>query len=388
VGFKFCLITCATSALLLLLSHFGFTQSTGLKGWLEKRSAKKEARIAAGEPFLSPLVGPGYTPETGLLIAGGFLYTFKTNSQDSLIQRSSLPITAFLSTKGNVGFSAKLASFWWQDRIRFNLVAKYSDADDDYFGVGFATADNIPQSDTTSRYHLKTLIFNPHFLVRLLPGLYGGILLNINQTEVTEVNPVMAEDPAYLQYGPDNFNSGLGVSLGYDNRDLTVNAWKGWYARFTATFFGEYLQSDNNYEVYEMDVRTYHQIQRPANVIAVKLYGRFSYGEVPYEDMTLLGGGGALRGYIRGKYRDKSGIYFITEWRHMFLNPEGEPGKHGIAAWLGSGSVGPTIEGMNEWVPNLGIGYRWEVQPRMNLRIDLGIGRESSGLYFNFTEAF
>ena len=43
---------------------------------------------------------------------------------------------------------------------------------------------------------------------------------------------------------------------------------------------------------------------------------------------------------------------------------------------------------LNNWLPNTGVGYRLELQPRMNLRIDFGIGKNSSELYFNMTEAF
>jgi hypothetical protein len=39
-------------------------------------------------------------------------------------------------------------------------------------------------------------------------------------------------------------------------------------------------------------------------------------------------------------------------------------------------------------LPNVGVGYRLEVQPRMNLRIDFGWGFETFGFYFNFNEAF
>ncbi len=365
-----------------------FAQSGGLKEFMVKRTAKKEAIIAKGKPYLSPLAGPGYTPETGLLIAGGFLYTFKTKISDSLIQRSSVPLTAFISTKGNIGVNGRLVTFWKQDKLRVNIVAKYSDADNDYFGVGFATSNQIPQSDTTSRYHERTLYISPQVRVRILPNTYLGAHCTVSRTAIDDPNQLMQEDPFFLRYGADNFNNGLGFSLGYDSRDLTVNAYRGWYAKLTSTFFGEYLSSDNDYCIYEVDLRTYFKIQRPANTLALKLYGRFGDGNIPYSEMTLLGGGGALRGYIEGKYRDNSGIYFISEWRTMFLNTLCDPGKHGMALWIGSGSVATSASEIQEWIPNLGIGYRWEVQPRMNLRIDFGMGTESSGLYFGFTEAF
>ncbi len=39
-------------------------------------------------------------------------------------------------------------------------------------------------------------------------------------------------------------------------------------------------------------------------------------------------------------------------------------------------------------IVSYGVGYRYELQPRMNIRLDLGMGRHGSAFYFNFTEAF
>jgi hypothetical protein len=52
------------------------------------------------------------------------------------------------------------------------------------------------------------------------------------------------------------------------------------------------------------------------------------------------------------------------------------------------GSIGEKMNDLENWLPNAGIGYRFEIQPRINLRIDFGIGLESKGFYFNFFEGF
>jgi len=365
-----------------------YAQEKGLKAFIEKRRAKKEAAFEAGKPFLSPLVGPGYTPENGLLLGGGFLYSFKTNKNDSLIQRSSLPINTFISTKGNFGVNTKLASFWLQDRIRFNLEAKFSIANDNYFGVGFSEIESVEQGDSTTSYKRNNYKIAPTFLLRLLSNFYAGIGVDFNGSNVKELNDVMASNSYYNQFGPKNNNAGVRFNLNYDSRDITVNAWKGLFFNFTTGFYGDFLGSDNTYEIYEVDLRSYHQIYREGNLIALKLYGRFGSGEIPYEELTRLGGGKALRGYIEGQYRDRTGVYFLSEWRHTFLNEKGKLSKHGMTAWLGSGSIADNPSEIMEWIPNLGVGYRFEVQPRMNVRIDFGVGKNSSGLYFNFTEAF
>ena len=72
----------------------------------------------------------------------------------------------------------------------------------------------------------------------------------------------------------------------------------------------------------------------------------------------------------------------------MFNKSSGELSRHGMVAWMGTGSVAENLSGFSNWLPNFGFGYRFEVQPRMNLRIDIGMGRETSGFYFNFNEAF
>ncbi|CDF78103.1 conserved hypothetical protein, bacterial surface antigen (D15)-like family [Formosa agariphila KMM 3901] len=373
---------------LILCSTSGYSQLDKIKAAMDKRKARKAAAIEANDPFLSILAGPGYTPENGLLLGGGFLYTFKTNKEDSLIQRSSIPINTFFSTKGNFQVSTALQSFWLEDKLRLNARFVYSNAEDQYYGVGFDNAENTVQSDSTTTYNRKLISFKPTVLTRIRENLYLGVGVDVNNTKVTNSNPVMDQDPDYLKFGPENFNSGLLFSLNYDSRDITVNAWKGWYAKLLTGFYGNYLGSDNDYQVYEFDIRTYFQIYRPGNILAFKLYGRITEGDTPYQELTALGGTNALRGYITGQYRDEAGIYFISEWRHTFEKQDKSLSKHGMTLWIASGTMASSVSEMNQWVPNGGIGYRFEVQPRMNVRIDFGIGRESSGLYFNFTEAF
>ncbi len=62
--------------------------------------------------------------------------------------------------------------------------------------------------------------------------------------------------------------------------------------------------------------------------------------------------------------------------------------KNGLAAWLAGGSEGEKFSELNNWLPNAGVGYRLQLQPRMNLRIDFGVGKNSSVVYFNKTESF
>ncbi len=374
--------------LITMLAYEGLAQSTGLKGFTERRKKLKKERIEAGLPFLSPMIGPGYTPDAGLLFAVGGLLSFKTNRNDTLIQRSSLPVTFITSTRGNIVFGAKLKSFWWKDRVRINVLAAISDAKDDYFGVGYNSAVSIPKSDTTTLYTRQGWAFNSEFLYRIRPKLYVGILFDFNYTNAVETNPVMEEDPTFIEFGPKNYNAGVGFSLQYDSRDIVVNAWKGIFANLSTIIYASGLGSDNDYQTVLLDLRHYRQLEREGKTIAFRYKGRFGYGDVPWAEMTKLGGSREMRGYIKGQYRDVAGMHFTAEYRHMFLNHLGELSAHGFTTWLGSGTIFNGVNNIEKWLPNFGFGYRFEVQPRMNLRIDFGFGRDSTGIYFDFTEVF
>ena len=192
----------------------------------------------------------------------------------------------------------------------------------------------------------------------------------------------------FQNFGPEIIETGFAVNLTFDSRDIVVNAYKGWFVNLSYYLTTEFFGGNQNYQVIEYDLRYYRSLNRLGNTLAFRAYGRQAFGEVPYSGMTLIGSTDLLRGYLNGQYRDKAGLAVIGEWRYMFFKQERVKGKHGIATWLGTGSIAQNLGTLSNWLPNAGIGYRLELQPRMNLRIDFGFGRNSSGLYFNFSESF
>ena len=62
--------------------------------------------------------------------------------------------------------------------------------------------------------------------------------------------------------------------------------------------------------------------------------------------------------------------------------------RGGFVAWVATGTIGPGVENFSKWLPNAGVGIRFEVEPRMNLRVDYGLGVDSNLFYISFNEAF
>lgn len=368
-----------------LLLHSQTPDSLGFIGKLQQKNA---ASIEEGKTAITPLIGPSYTPEMSLTLAGGFMISFLTNPNDTLIQRSSAPVTLGASVTGAYFFSTKLSSFWMHDKVRIFADIWIKDMPDHYWGVGYNNAYNIPKSDTTTAYNRQWWQITPKVLWQFKPDYFIGFCVDLNSTIATEPNTLMQQEEYFVEYGADNHNIGLGGLLRFDSRDVPVNAWSGYYLDVEAMFYSETIGSDNNYQTYAIDFRAYRNINRVGNTLAFQTKTRLSYNNVPYAELSQLGTPFDLRGYTWGRYRDNSMLFFIGEYRHTFLTPSRELSKHGAVAWFGTGSIAPTFIDFESWLPSFGFGYRLQVQPRMNVRIDIGIGRETSGVYFNLNEAF
>ncbi|MGL1886431.1 MAG: BamA/TamA family outer membrane protein [Reichenbachiella sp.] len=353
------------------------------------RKEKKAKKVAEGRLLVMPLAGPAYTPELGFTVAGGIMTSFKTNRQDSLIQRSSAPIMLGVSSTGAYFIGTKLTSFWFQDKLRIYGDFNFKDMPDNYWGVGYNAGYSTEKSDSTTAYDRTWWQIFPKFLYQFKENYFGGLIVDYNYTDGHAPSEGVASDPTYQKYKDRPLNSGLGIIFQYDSRDVPVNAWSGMFIELSSTLYTTGLGGDNDYAIYNADIRKYWTLnEKDGRTLALQGRARFGLGDVPYGEMSQLGTPFDLRGYTWGRYRNNTMMYGIAEYRHMFYKSSGEITKHGVIAWTGVGSMGTDITELEKMLPSVGLGYRLEVQPRMNLRLDFGFGRETYGFYFNFNEAF
>jgi len=99
-----------------------------------------------------------------------------------------------------------------------------------------------------------------------------------------------------------------------------------------------------------------------------------------------LGGDKLMRGYYRGRFRDKVLYAAQAEYRWQFYR------RFGLTVFGGLGDVSEKIESIDfsEVKPSYGFGIRYMILPKrkVNLRLDFGFGKETQGIYINITEAF
>ncbi|HVJ17280.1 MAG TPA: BamA/TamA family outer membrane protein [Polyangiaceae bacterium] len=357
-------------------------------------AAVKEKPPALGWDFngvwLTPVIAPAYTPELELFVSAGGMVSWKNDPRSP---RSSFPASIGYSTTGAVVYSGFLKSYWFADRLRLDLDSWYKDMPDDYFGVGYDEGKNTPLGDDTTAYHRNWWQLKMTVLNRIFGSLFLGLMLDGNHTVASDMNPKMAADPHVVADGPDNLNFGAGPAIRYDSRDFPQNAYSGTFLQLTYLTYVSYFGNHLGYRILDIDYRHYITVPRRGSTLTWTLRWRRGLGEVPWAELSVLGSSTDLRGYRAGRYREQTVGYAIVEHRYMFSkgeNPDGSVklSRHGVVGWVGAGVLGEGLIVPDGWLPNAGVGYRFEVQERLNARFDFGVGRESQGVYFAFTESY
>jgi len=347
------------------------------------------------------LGGPSYSPDFGLLVGGSALMTFSLNTQDTTLKRSVVPIALAFMFDGGINIFSKPQLFFKHDRFRLFGKFSYKNTVENYYDIGYTTNRDYIRSDSTSQYRYSGVQINPWFLFRLGESdFFAGPQIDINYDHFTKPAKGLVENQSYQEaggtaHGYKNFNSGLGFLLTYDSRDVPANAYKGIYLDFRGMMYHKIFGSEHNFYRLELDYRQYKEVGK-RKVIAWTAQTKNVFGDnIPLTQYSLTGTPFDLRGYYQGQYRDKSSHIVMAEYRQM-LNTDQETwlkrviNHLGFVVWGGCGFMGPTPTKIEGVLPNYGVGLRIEVQPRMNVRLDLGKNTVNNQtlFYFNMTEAF
>ena len=180
------------------------------------------------------------------------------------------------------------------------------------------------------------------------------------------------------------WNLGVGLTLAYDSRDVITRPTRGVYATVTQLFHPKFMGSGYAYTTTDFRFNTYAKLWRGA-VIGGDLRGTLNFGDPSWATMALLGNSSTMRGYYKGRYRDKHKMEAQVELRQHIWK------RNGVVVWAGVGTVFDKFSAIHfdRLLPNWGIGYRWEFKKNGNIRLDYGFGKSGlQGFVFNINEAF
>ena len=357
---------------------------------LRKDSIREKKKI-----WWSVFGGPSYTPEASLGVGGAVLASFRMNRNDTVSQRSFIPAGVNVSLNGTIVVAGAGTLFFNENKFRIYLKYAYRNEPAHYYGRGMHAAEHTLRSDSTTEYHRNYFQFFPSLVWEVRPHVYVGGLVDLNYTKSYEINPVMALDPYFNKYKPSYFNAGVGGLVQYDSRDDVASPTRGKLLSANVKLYGKYLGGAYNYEMVELEYRQFVNVFRPRSTLGWVVKTQSAFGDVPFSELPSFGSPFDLRGYYMGKYRDKSMAYSIVEYRHMCGSPEKYKSgsfwsKCGYVIWGGAGTIGESVKNWNKVKFNYGVGFRFQMQPGKNFRVDVGKepGQKGFQFYMNMTEAF
>ncbi|WP_394205740.1 BamA/TamA family outer membrane protein [Shewanella waksmanii] len=371
-------------AALLFILGCGFSlvsQADDDQGWLEDFLQKLGADGEFDPDKLidfSVLPGPFYNPEMDLGVGVSAVGLYQVNAEDEDLQLSSLVINGLASTNGALGASLQNRTFFNQ-RQRFYLDAQLFDVPDVYYGVGY----NQNHVDANRvDFNALTFALKPMWVQQLFANSFIGVGFDLQLARASDINPNDSDVDTSL-LAQDSRSVGVNLLINYDTRDNTLNPQRGRIIELESSWYRQQLGSKTDFEKQAFLYSEYLPVWG-SDVIAWQVRGRFLQGDIPWDQLSKIGGGDSLRGYTTGRYRDKQMLLTQAEYRLDL------PGRHGMVFWAGAGVIADKASELFDQsvLPNYGVGYRFEVKPRVNLRLDMGFGDGDSGFYFNVNEAF
>jgi hypothetical protein len=331
---------------------------------------------------LTPFAAPAKTPELGLLFAGGAVISFPLGGLET--QRSQLIPLFGYSTTGALVVGSSGTLYLPGDHVRVGFSGWYNSAPLDYFGVGYEAGTMTPRGPDTTRYQQESWNFTPDVRVRTWAALFSGVAADVNETDATELNPRMQQDPHVLRTGTRVLNVGIGPLLEWDTRDVAGDARLGLYLGGRLLFYPRFLGSTTGWAMLKLEYRQFVPMGA-GQTLGWWLWMSWGLWDAPWTNLPSVS---TLRGYREGQFRDRLVVSGQIEYRLRFLKADGTLSRHGIVFFAGAASLGSSPASLDSALPNAGMGYRFELQPRLNIRADVGLGVDSYGVYISANEAF
>jgi outer membrane protein assembly factor BamA len=331
--------------------------------------------------FVLPLLY--FTPDTRWAAGAAGVYYFKVppSASNPIHPRVSyIQFLADYTQNKQLDTWASWHVFTQDENYLLKGDLRYRDFPDRFYGLG-----NDSEILQKEQYSYQLFVLKTLQLKKIRPGFFLGFDYEFRH----EYNFNHAANGQLESGAVTGSNGGFGSALGLvsilDTRDNIINPYRGHYAEFSTYFFTPLLKSTFSFQTINATYQKYWQF-KPKHVLAWQTKARFSFGEVPFLDLSTLGNDDILRGYPKNRFRDQHFFASQLEYRFPLF------WRFGAVAFAGAGDVfGPSSNlSAGNVKYSVGTGLRFVVDPaeRLNIRLDYGYGREGGYFYFVVGESF
>lgn len=334
------------------------------------RANEMNLKLQKGNFVAVPIPISNPTLDTGLVAGGAYFYG-QTEEQEQVQPASMTAIAGMYTSNDSRVLAVAQQNYWKEDKWRFTGA----------IGAADLRLSLLAPAEDSGDESLDWRVDGGFFLARvsrrLLGNWYGGgfaRLVDANQSLEFESGSVDFDTSDVLSIG-------VGLTVEYDSRDMPINTFSGRYAKIEGLFNDEAIGSNETYQSYSIQFRSYHELSS-SFVLAWELRGCQRVGTVPLWDSCTI----PLRGFSVTNYLGKSSFSGQAEARWRFSR------RWGAVAFAGAGEIGTSFTGYRDrdTIGSYGAGVRFSVLPakRVNVRLDFAKSRDDEAIHLSVGEAF
>lgn len=343
----------------------------------EKVSSEQDTSTTKRYSFV-PLPLIYFTPETRWGFGVGAFLSFRFKDQAVTTPPSQMQIGFAYTLEKQILSYLPFQLFLKDGRLKLYGELGYYRYVYRYFGNG---SESLEADEEIYEVDFPRVRMNA--LYRVHPKVFTGVRYFMDDFKIRQVEEggILATQDILGNNG--GLVSGFGVVANYDSRDDIFYPNRGSIIEVSLLANSRSFGSDFEYQKIFLDASRYFNLGKK-NIIALNIYSETTFGDAPFNQLSLLGGTKRMRGYLEGRFRDDHFLTFQSEYRFpIFWRIKG-------AVFGSVGSVGSQADGFQRAFFTYGAGIRIGISKieKINLRLDFGLGKDTSGFYLTFGEAF
>jgi len=319
-----------------------------------------------------------FTPETRWGFGAGAFLSFRFKNQTQEVPPSQLQIGFAYTLEKQFLSYLPFQLFVKDGKIKLYGELGYYRYVYRYFGNG---ANSLESDEEIYSVNFPRLRLNA--LYRIHPKVFTGLRYFMDDFKIQEIEPDGLLATENILGNEGGLVSAVGWVSNYDSRDDIFYPEKGSLVELSVLFNSKSFASDFDFQKIFLDASKYIYLGKK-NILALNFYSELTFGNAPFNQLALIGGPKRMRGFFEGRFRDDHFISFQSEYRFpIFKKIKGAV----FGSW---GSIGSQDEGFEKSFLAGGAGLRFGISKseKINLRLDYGFGKNTSGIYLTFGEAF
>ena len=319
-----------------------------------------------GAPTYSSTVGLGL----GVMAAG----LYRIDRENFNLPPSTVSLFARATLRGVYTVGAEGVNILKDDKNRILYRLAFSSNPTNFWGIGY----NAAVTNTAVKYTSNNCQTELSYYHRLCRNLYIGSRLNFDYiyargSDVATIMPYIGDGNS------KELSTGISLLLEFDSRDFILNPERGLFIGAQAMLRPHLLSSaSSNCWRFTGTVSAYQHLWKGAT-LAFDLYAESNSRTTPWQFYARMGSRSRMRGYYEGRFIDRNMVTAQIELRQKIWQ------RLGMVVWGGAGNCFASKDDFH-WshtMPNYGIGLRWELKKRVNIRFDYGFGSKVAGKLIN-----